>query len=1563
MSASTPKQWLADLSFWQRRIETGQLMYDDAVGHDACGIGGIAAKDGKPSRKLVEQALEALKKLEHRGGVFGESGDGAGILIGIPRKLMAKAVKKLNGHAPGSHAKHDAAPDTAPEAASHHSPLLDTDHLAVGVFFVSREPQGLLGEFKAFVEAELRDAPVQFLGWREVPTDPDAIGPESRVSMPHIWQLLLRSTIAEPDLDYWTYKFRLHLEKGIAERQWAGVYIPSLSHRMVCYKGLMTNPQLIEFYPDLKSKDFEAGICLFHRRYSTNTFPNWALAQPFRMLCHNGEINTIAGNRLAVKGYAPQLCPDIDRELALTPGMSDSASLDEWLEHLVRHNHSLLHALRISVPPSWNSEPEKWNQGAHHLFTYYTRAYGTLCAWDGPAGLLGTDGRYLVAAVDRMGLRPVRWAIDKTGNLYVSSESGVFDLPPRNVTLQGQLQPGEMIALDTQTGQFLDSFGVMDLVVAEAEEEVGSLEQINQQQILVPSAFGYSANVEPPLAGAGRSESAPPAEGPAPFDLHQLLIGHGWDLDRVGFVKDMAQYGKEPLSSMGFDRVLSVFSGENLTLFKYFQQIFAEVTNPPIDPYREGSAMDLTAYVGRRPRRRPEKDQLPPRQAELPIPVLTGAQVDEIMQMEVLGPVSVPTVYDLSSGVEGLKAALDVLRATVESAVKAGHSVVFLSDREAFRAPTSANGDAHARTGTLVPIPSILALCVADRHLKQLNLRDRCSLVCQSGDVQEGHDVCVLLGFGADAVHPYLILRIAQEGVTYRDKELRQEINITAEQSLQNVFSALDDSLKKIYSKMGITTTSGYRDARLFEAIGLGPELCDLMGDVLSRVSGIGLEQLVEDSQARWKRATEVKELVKNKDYRMFNPIVRKALQAAYESGEQAKFDKFAELVNNRTPTLLRDLMEVRFDESEKLIGPPVPLEEVDDPYKMIRERFRGAAMSHGALTLEAVECIAIAMNELGARSNSGEGGEGRSRNKGGEHYHARSPTRQVASARFGVDAEYLVNADELQIKIAQGAKPGEGGQLMGKKVTVEIAKNRHARPGTDLISPPPHHDIYSIEDLAQLIYDLKAIKPSVDVSVKLVAVHNIGTIAVGVAKAGADIIEIDGMSGGTGAALASSKEHAGLPTEMGLVEVHQALTINGLRHAVKLAIGGGNKTGLDVIRMAMFGADMFVFGQTLMVAEGCVMCRTCHIPRCPTGVAGYQGPFKGEVQHVKNYLIQVATDVQKLLARLGVRSIDEIVGRTDLLKSVDRGGRASLLDFSRMLVNLPKREASHSGHTGELQRRKLQARDESLNARLADACADAIKAGKDVELFFGITNADRAVGARIAGLIADHWRLEGMPNAGLAAAKFQGHAGQSFGAWTMTGMELTLIGTAQDGVGKGQCGGIIIVKPDPESAFDRERSSVVGNNVCFGATGGRCYIGGRAGQRLGIRNSGATIVAEGAGKYACEYMTMGRVVILGRTDNEIGSGMTGGECILYDPDDAAPRRVHSKSVSFTEMTYQDYQWLRPLLAEYTTATESDKARRILANWNQCRRHFKKLIPVNEARKMESFVTTGVNAG
>jgi glutamate synthase domain-containing protein 2/glutamate synthase domain-containing protein 3 len=892
-------------------------------------------------------------------------------------------------------------------------------------------------------------------------------------------------------------------------------------------------------------------------------------------------------------------------------------------------------------------------------------------------------------------------------------------------------------------------------------------------------------------------------------------------------------------------------------------------------------------------------------------------------------------------------------------------------------------------------------------------------LIVQAGDIQEGHDVCCLVAFGADAVHPYLMLRLVKDGLVFKDPDSKQELRLEPREALENLFAALEDTIKKVISKMGITTIEGYRGAQLFEAIGFGPELMEFLGDFPSRVGGIGLAELVEDEHWRVQQAEKMTVLGRNRDYHAFNAKVRMALRDAVKEahpepelggGELAytappdhpdptaeqrvaeKFVKFSDLVSNRVPTVLRDLFLVKK-------GTPVAVSEVQPALEIIRKHFRGAAMSHGALTGASHMTIAAAVNELDTLSNSGEGGEARWRNDiperawgpfwekvraqrqqhpeiytlGGriEKSRFRSRIRQVASGRFGVDAEYLVNADELSIKMAQGAKPGEGGQLMGKKVTTEIAEIRYAKPGTDLISPPPHHDIYSIEDLAQLIYDLKAVKPGIPVSVKLVAVENIGTIAVGVAKAGADIIEIDGIDGGTGAAMVSSKEHAGLPSEMGLAEAHQALVVNGLRTAVKLRVGGGIKTGQDIIKYALFGADEFSFGQALMVSVGCIVCKSCHIPNCPTGITGSPEIFKGHPEHTKAYLHAVAEEVRGLLAQMGFRQLSEITGRSDLLVPrtdlKTKHPRAALLDLSRFiqpdmaLSRLAETYPQENFPTGICGGDAF-----ALNQKILNAAYDAIDTGQNADLVFRVRNHDRSVGATVAGMIARLYGREGMPNHRKIKVRLDGEAGQSFGAWCVNGLDLELRGFAQDGVAKGISGGTVVVTLDySASDYGGEIQSVAGNNVGYGATGGTIFIGGRAGHRLGIRNSGATIVAEAAGKYACEYMTRGRVIILGPVENEIGSGMTGGELFIFDPYTEVPAKLHSRSVAVIDCSHVDYEWMHPLLHQYFARTGSRQAEYILKNWAEIRRHrrLRKILPLSVARAMEDLKTAGTNAG
>jgi glutamate synthase domain-containing protein 2/glutamate synthase domain-containing protein 1/glutamate synthase domain-containing protein 3 len=1573
-------------------VRARNLLYQDEVGRDACGIGGVASREGKASHEVLSKTLLALKNVEHRGGICGHSGDGAGLSCQLPQAFFKEEAKRL---------RLDGSRNLKPE-----------DRLAVGVFFLDADP-ARRDAARTIIQDVLSQLPYAVLGWRAVPVRDEILPQEAAATKPAIEQLLLRVDGDRAQADLRLYRARLELRERFRNES-LEMSVSSLSATLISYKGLLTSYHLVDYYPDLTNQAFETGLAFFHRRYSTNTYPNWTLAQPFRFSCHNGEINTIKTNRNAVHAYARGLEPPLPGGTLLTPKKSDSGSLDEWLEHLLlERNWSLLRALRLSIPPVWDSEADVWGQEVVDLFIHCRRAYGGLCAWDGPAGVIASDGQILAGLVDRMGLRPVRWCSDERGWLYIGSESGVFGLDNAAIVASGQLQPGQMIALDTRTGERLDSHQILGRIVDEVRTELGDLHELNRAQIIVPESFDFAPQLDDQIGGMLEARK---------WTVEHLLQAHGWDFERAVFVKDMAKLKKEPLSSMGFDRVLTVFSAQHQTLFKYLQQTFAEVTNPPIDPYREGGAMSLTTYLGRSPLVGPKADGqptvgLPCRQMELSSPIVSDAVVEEIRRNEVLGFKTLSAVFPLKGGPDALRESLHRLRSEAERAVHDGYNVLCLSDKESF-------GDG------LAPIPSLLSLGAVHQYLCNQGLRERCTLVVQSGDVQEGHDIACLVAFGADAVHPYLMLRLIRNGLQFKDPDTKQEWSLTGRECLENLFAALEDSLKKIISKMGITTIEGYRGAMLFEAVGFGPELMQFLGEFPSRIGGIGLAELVDDAQWRLAQAEKMNVLGRNRDYRAFNAKVRMALRKAAVAAEQGsgvrsqesgagdgespedggggeaayqaqpeKSDEglskeyltFSNMVAHRTPTVLRDVFLIKRGEQT------VPVAEVQDALDIVRRHFRGAAMSHGALTRDSHQTISAALNELGGFSNSGEGGEARYRNDAPERAWGpywerilaerqanpaeltlggdvrksrfRSRIRQVASGRFGLDAEYLVNADELQIKMAQGAKPGEGGQLMGKKVTNEIAEIRYARPGTDLISPPPHHDIYSIEDLAQLIYDLKAAKPGIPVSVKLVAVENIGTIAVGVAKAGADVIEIDGIDGGTGAAMASSKEHAGLPSEMGLAEAHQALVANGLRKSVHLRVGGGIKTGHDIIKYALLGAEQFAFGQALMVSVGCIVCKSCHIPNCPTGITGTQGEYKGKPEHTKAYLLSVAEEVRQLLASLGARHINEIVGRSELLvKSPSLQGRAALVDVGKFLhpdMALCRLDENFPQHAFGICRSEPGDRA-PLNQRILEASRDAIETCQNADLMFRIKNSDRAAGATTAGFIAEMYGREGLPNHKRLRVRFEGEAGQSFGAWCVNGLDLELRGFAQDGVAKGISGGAVVVTLDYTIAdYGGQLQSVAGNNVGYGATGGSIFIGGRAGHRLGIRNSGATIVAEAAGKYACEYMTRGRVLILGPIENEIGSGMTGGELFVLDPHNDVPAKIHSRSVAVIDCNYVDYEWIHPLVISFHARTASRQAEMLLKNWAELRRgrRLRKIVPLAVARKAEDFIAAGTNAG
>ena len=1577
-------------------VRSGELLYSDDVGKDACGIGGVAAKDGKPAHEVIAKSLLALRNMEHRGGICSGAGDGAGLTLQIPQRFFHEWVKT---NIPNSKRL-----------------VQSNDRLGIGSIFFFDDSESKQEEARKIILRELEHPQIKVLGWRKVPVNLDVLPPLAIQTKPAVIDQLIFRCDGNDDasndksgraLETHLYQARLRIRHELIQQQ-LNVNICSLSSKLLSYKGLLTSDQFCDFYDDLKQSTMETGIAFFHRRYSTNTYPNWKLAQPFMLSCHNGEINTIRTNRNAVDAYSRGLKPAIPGRDLLTPKLSDSGSLDEWLEHLVQHkNWSLLRALRLSVPPVWDSEEEYWGQEATDVFRFCRRTYGSLSAWDGPAGIIASDGRYLVGILDRMGLRPERWCADKRGWLFIGSESGVFGIDPAQIVASGQLQPGQMIALDTHTGERLDHHQIMKRVVEEVEnsekQNYTSIHERNQTEIVIPETFDFTPQTEDTVEALLSHRN---------WSLDHLLQAAGWDFERAVFVKEMAKLRKEPLSSMGHDRVLTIFSQYHPTLFKYLQQTFAEVTNPPIDPYREGGAMSLITYLGQSnlvqlPQINEENNRdLPCRQMELSSPVISDAVLEEIRRNELLAMHNLDATFPLSGSADALKKNLIRLQSEAEKAVLNGYRVLVISDKEA------------CHLG-VVPIPSLLALGAVHTYLCQQGLRYHCTIIVQASDVQEGHDICCLVGLGADAVHPYLMFRLIKNGLTFKDPDTKQESSLTAQECLENLFAALEDTIKKVIAKMGITTIEGYRGARLFEAVGFSEELMSFLGDFPSRIGGIGFQELVEDAAWRIQQAEKMNVLGRNRDYHAFNAKVRMALREAVREahpepelggGEIAytappsevdpdsslrvanKYDKFTELVKTRPHTVLRDLFQILYAPKAKQIA----LDKIESELEIIQKRFRGAAMSHGALTGASHQTIAAAFNELDGYSNSGEGGEARFRNdmperpwgpfweeiynqrlKHPEIYalhgdirksRFRGRIRQIASGRFGVDAEYLINADEIQIKMAQGAKPGEGGQLMGKKVTREIAEIRFGKPGNDLISPPPHHDIYSIEDLAQLIYDLKAVKPGIPVSVKLVAVENIGTIAVGVAKAGADIIEIDGIDGGTGAAMVSSKEHAGLPSEMGLAEAHQALVVNGLRHAVTLRVGGGIKNGIDVIKYALFGADQFSFGQGLMVSVGCIVCKSCHIPNCPTGITGSPEIFKGHPEHTKAYLHSVAGEVRTQLGAMGFSELKEIIGRSDLLqKNPKLLGRAALVDLHRFIradmamSTLAEKFPRLTDATGI-----CIPKEKSLNERIIEAGRDAVDVAQNADLVFRIKNQDRAVGATIAGFIAQLYGREGMPNHRRIKVRFTGEAGQSFGAWCIHGLDLELYGFAQDGVAKGMSGGQITITLDyVNTDYGEEIQSVAGNNVGYGATGGTIFIGGRAGHRLGIRNSGATIVAEGAGKYACEYMTRGRVVILGEIENEVGSGMTGGELFIWDPDHQLHAKLHSRSVAVVDCTYVDYQWIHPLISHYHACTQSKLAEFHLKNWAELRRskRLKKVLPLSVARKMEDYAASGTNAG
>ena len=1444
------------------------------------------------------------------------TGDGAGLLMDLPRKFMERELARL---APGV------------------DPLFAADGCgAVITLFLPRDvPPDTV---RAVAESSLGSLGIELAAWRDVPVVPDRLGAAARDGQPLIAQLLVRCQgHASNDASRRMFVAQRRVEDAFAA---AGlpVYVASCSDRTIVYKGLMDGALLPQVFPDLSEPSFEVSTVVFHRRFATNTEPNWTMCQPFRIISHNGEINTVAGNRHAVVQWERYVrkCGKFDETWpahALVPGQSDTADLDGALQAYHAEGRSLAYTVAALMPPSWENRVRNLTVERKAQFEFHKRAMGGLGAWEGPAALIAYDGLQLVASLDRMGLRPLRVMRTVDGLFMVSSETGVFDRDAREFEFQKQLTPGEIVRFDLEARRVVDSSEVYFEIVREATPWLGtSFDVINQRDIRTPTRYG--AHVDNPhpdmLAFRGR--------------MGAFLRAWGWDSRmREETTEHLVDAGKEEIYSMGFDRALPCLSTDGPTLYRFFQQRFALVTNPPIDPYREGRDMSLATYLGRQP-------DVPPRTSpkavnlRLRSPILTGRTVDELLASHELGTRRLAMSFLAGGDGRALSTAIDGLVAQAVEAVRSGASVVLLSDHGCF-------------SDHRWPIPAPLAVSAVNERLTEEGLRPLCGIVVQSGELSEGHDIAVVLGLGADAAHPHALFHFAVERARATGRPPGAGVRKTQE--------GLEESLRKIMSKMGIATIQGYVDACLFEAVGLGPDVMRYLSRVPSRVGGVDLDTIAADIGRRVRHAMVIEQLPRfDNDERTYNDAVRIALWKVACDGEAASWERYQRTADGRRPSTLRDLLVIAEPEVEPEVEPASASE-------VLQACVTTGGMSLGALTALAHEAIANAANAIGMMSNSGEGGESRDRNRGAARRHLRSRIRQIATGRFGVDAEYLVHADEIQIKMAQGAKPGEGGQLMSAKVTEEIAQLRYCRAGIDLISPPPHHDIYSIEDIKQLIHDLRAVHPEAKVSVKLCAVTGIGTIAAGVVKAGANIIEIDGLEGSTGASPRSSLEHAGLPTELGLRETHMALTALGLRDLVKLRAGGGIKTETDAIKYMLLGADQVTIATSLMIAQGCVHCNLCHTGACPTLIAGQLNPraiYPGSAEHVKRFLLAFGAAMGRLAARLGFSHPRELVGRVDLLRIKDTKviaaelpeaygldanavlRRVALLDLGMFTTNPEAARTFRAvGRMDNLDRSILEQieRDQELQS--------AIELGRPLTRTFTLASRNSIdFAANIAGRIARKWGRNGWPQTEPIRIRTYGTAGQSYGAFCLDGLELLHSGACNDGVAKGMSGGRIVVR-QPEGFTGKSwETTLVGNTVAFGATGGTLFVQGQAGQRLGVRNSGATIVCEGAGEYACEYMSAGLVVLLGPASGSIGAGMTDGIIYVYDPEGSEDIRfaVDSRSVAVATPSEEErYEELLPLLDAYYEATKSQRGREARQNLYD----FHKVIPnaavVSEMRR------------
>ena len=1460
-------------------------LYQSQYEHDACGVGMVVNIHGNKSHQLVDDALRVLENMRHRGAEVGKDGDGAGILLQIPHEFIL-----LQG-----------------------IPVPEKGKYGTGLVFLPKDKDRQQGILSVIIE-EIEREGLQLMHLRTVPTQSECLGESALATEPDIKQVFVTGVSDEKVefLPRTLYLIRKRIEKRVSDKDF---YICSLSNTDIVYKGMLSSIQVRQYFPDLSNPYFTSGLALVHSRFSTNTFPTWSLAQPFRLLAHNGEINTIRGNRGWMKARESVLSSEALGDIRqispiVQPEMSDSASLDNVLEFLVMSGLSLPHAMAVMVPESFNDK----NPISEELKAFYEYHSILMEPWDGPAALLFSDGRFAGGMLDRNGLRPARYTITKHDTIVVASEVGVIDFDPSDVVEKGRLQPGKILLVDTQEGRiYYDGEIKQQLADEHPYRQWLSTNRIQLEKLK------SGRHVENAVDNLLQKE---------------LLFGFGEE-DISSTIIPMSTTGQEPTAAMGNDTPLAVLSTRPQVFFNYFRQQFAQVTNPAIDSIRESLVMSLTEYIGRVGTGILNPDETNCKMVRLPHPILNNTQLDILCNIRYKGfnTVKLPMLFEIEKGEEGLRTAIDSLCKDAERSVDEGINYIILSDREV--------DDRHAA------IPSLLAVSAVHHYLINVGKRVQTALIVESGEIRETMHAALLLGYGASALCPYMTFAILDDLVK-RGKI--QEDYATAE---KNYINAVKKGLFKIMAKMGISTIRSYRGAKIFESIGLSESLLRAyFGTEVSTIGGVGLEKIAKDAIAFHQKAKASANAANSLPFlpnhgqfhwrrdgisHAWNPETIATLQLAVRTGNYQKYKEFTQLVDDKAePIFIRDFMGFKKN--------PIDIDEVESVESIVKHFVTGA-MSFGALSKEAHETICLAMNRLGARSNTGEGGEDSAR------FHSQkdgvslsSKTKQIASGRFGVTTEYLVNAEELQIKVAQGAKPGEGGQLPGFKVNEIIAKTRHSIPGISLISPPPHHDIYSIEDLAQLIFDLKNVNPTAAISVKLVAESGVGTIAAGVAKAKADLIVISGSEGGTGASPASSMRFAGVSPEIGLSETQQTLVRNGLRSQVRLQVDGQIKTGRDVIVMALLGADEFGFGTTALIVLGCVMMRKCNLNTCPMGVAT-QNPklrehFLGKADHLVNYFTFLAQEVREYLAQIGAKHLQDIIGHTELIET-----RPSVLDFGRLLY----KEEGVLCHTVDA----VPDFNGLLDQQMMAAASPALDSQKEVNLDYAIKNTDRAVGTMLSGVIAGRYGEPGLPSDTINV-KFKGAAGQSFGAFLVHGVDFKLEGECNDYFAKGLSGGRIAILPPIRSNFAAEDNIIAGNTGLYGATSGELYVNGRVGERFGVRNSGAIAVIEGAGDHCCEYMTGGRVVVLGETGRNFAAGMSGGVAYVWDKNHNFDYFCNMDMVEINLVEETQYRKeLHELIRQHYLYTGSMLARKMLDDWHRYVEDFIQVMPIEYKRVLQ----------